>query len=71
MSKRNSDGDVLTNRLSLGLARHQRLLASWIGPAEPAATPPTPQGATDDDDVTANVFGHDRHVAPATLAHRP
>jgi hypothetical protein len=33
MSKRNSDGDVLTNRINLGLAKSQRLLASMIGPA--------------------------------------
>ncbi|KAF2133328.1 hypothetical protein P153DRAFT_274312, partial [Dothidotthia symphoricarpi CBS 119687] len=64
MAKRNSDGDVLTNRLSIGLAKHQSLLASWMGPAE--STPNsntaalTSQDEKEDDDLNANVFGHDR-----------
>ncbi|ORY02947.1 hypothetical protein BCR34DRAFT_447855, partial [Clohesyomyces aquaticus] len=35
MAKRNSEGDVLFNRMSVGVAKGQRLLASWGGlPAE-------------------------------------
>ncbi|KAF2268114.1 hypothetical protein CC78DRAFT_530492 [Lojkania enalia] len=36
MSKRNSESDVLVNRLNVGLAKHQKLLASWLGPKSKA-----------------------------------
>ncbi|KAF2793963.1 hypothetical protein K505DRAFT_200435, partial [Melanomma pulvis-pyrius CBS 109.77] len=32
MAKRNSDGDVLSNKTNVLLAKKQRLLASWLGP---------------------------------------
>lgn len=62
MAKRNNDGDVLTNRLNIGLAKHQSLLASWMGPAESTqnSTAPTSQDEKEDDDLNSNVFGHDR-----------
>jgi hypothetical protein len=31
-SKEPSEGDIVSNRASLALARHQRLVASWLGP---------------------------------------
>jgi hypothetical protein len=52
MSKRNSDGDVLINRLSLGLAKSQRILASMLGPAPEshAISTTTPEPNEDEDD---------------------
>lgn len=32
MSKRNSDGDVLTNKVNLALAKHQKFLSTLLGP---------------------------------------
>jgi hypothetical protein len=32
MSKRNIEGDVLSNRLAVGQAKNQRLLAAMLGP---------------------------------------
>jgi hypothetical protein len=62
MSKRNSDGDVLTNRLSLGLAKHQKLLSSWLGPSTSPGTP-LESGSTprdEQEDEHEQNFGHDR-----------
>jgi hypothetical protein len=61
MSKRNSDGDVLANRLSLGLAKNQKLLASWMG-SEPHAQPADDASKTEDEDVDLKqiLYGHDR-----------
>jgi hypothetical protein len=61
MSKRNSDGDVLANRLSLGLAKNQKLLASWMG-SEPSAQSTEDTSKTEDEDVELkqNFYGHDR-----------
>jgi phosphoribosylaminoimidazole-succinocarboxamide synthase len=33
MSKRNIEGDVLSNRLAVGQAKSQRLLAAMLGPS--------------------------------------
>jgi hypothetical protein len=62
MSKRNSDGDVLSNRLSLGLAKNQKLLASWMGThtnAQPA-TDTSKSEEEEDNDLKQESFGHDR-----------
>ena len=62
MSKRNSDGDVLTNRLSLGLAKHQKLLNSWLGPST-SSSAPAESGSTprdEQDEELEQDFGHDR-----------
>lgn len=62
MSKRNSDGDVLTNRLNLGLAKNQKILASWMGVApESTATTNDTVEQVEDDDLKQN-YGHDRCV---------
>jgi hypothetical protein len=52
MSKRNSDGDVLENKLSLGLAKSQKILASMLGPAPESHANPTttPEYNEDEDD---------------------
>ncbi|KAF2735072.1 hypothetical protein EJ04DRAFT_492382 [Polyplosphaeria fusca] len=61
MSKRNSDGDVLANRLNVGLAKSQRLLASWMGPKDDIE-PQNEQAREiqDDDDLQEQSFGPDR-----------
>jgi hypothetical protein len=63
MSKRNNEGDVLANRLSLGLAKHQKLLASWMG-TQPDAQPANNDSKNEDEDneLKQNFFGHDRYV---------
>jgi hypothetical protein len=61
MSKRNSDGDVLANKLSLGLANRQKLLAAMMGPPEDdPATQGTSKNEEDEDDLVDSGFGHDR-----------
>jgi len=65
MSKRNSDGDVLFNRLAVGVAQEQSLLASLMGGekhVEPANE--TPDTATEDDDL---VFTGDYEQCVARL----
>jgi hypothetical protein len=61
MSKRNNDGDVLANRLSLGLAKNQKLLASWMG-SQPEAQPANETSKIEDEDseLKQEFFGHDR-----------
>lgn len=61
MSKRNSDGDVLANRLSLGMGSRQKLLASLMGPpaADPAANE-TLKIEEEDAELEDVNFGHDR-----------
>lgn len=69
MSKRNSDGDVLTNRLNLGLAKHQKLLASWMG--SPSDTDPVTEGTkppNDDEDLKVD-YGHDRYTSYTPSMH--
>jgi hypothetical protein len=52
MSKRNSDGDVLSNKLSLMQANSQRRLAAMLGPQpESHATAITPTQDDEDDDL--------------------
>ncbi|KAH7380148.1 hypothetical protein BKA66DRAFT_371535, partial [Pyrenochaeta sp. MPI-SDFR-AT-0127] len=60
MSKRNSDGDVIANQLSLIEAKGQKFLASLLGP-QPQSTPAsgTSQDAKEDEDLKED-FGHDR-----------
>lgn len=61
MSKRNSDGDVLANKLSLGLANRQKLLAAMMGPPEgDRATQGTSNNEEEEDDLVDSGFGHDR-----------
>lgn len=61
MAKRNSDGDVLANKLNLGLAKHKSLLASWMGSeSETAATNDTADHSQDDD--LRQDYAHDRYV---------
>lgn len=57
--KSTSDADVLANRISLGLARHQNLLASWNG-MQAASTPSSAKDEQDDEDLKQESFGHDR-----------
>jgi hypothetical protein len=61
MSKNTNDGDVLANRLSLGLAKHQKLLASWMG-SQPDAQPAnnTSKIEEEDSELKQDFFGHDR-----------
>jgi hypothetical protein len=63
MSKRDSEGDVLANRLSLGLAKNQKLLASWMG-TQPDAQPTndTLETEEEDNELKQDFFGHDRYV---------
>lgn len=62
MSKRSSDGDVLSNRLSLGLAKRQKLLASLMGPPEDEpATNDTFKNENEDAELEEVNFGHDRY----------
>jgi len=63
MSKRKTDGDVLVNRLSVGLANHKKLLASWTGlqtEAEPS------NGASheerEEDEFKDEALGHEQCV---------
>jgi hypothetical protein len=65
MSKRTMEGDVLANRLSLGLAKHQKLLSSWMG-AQPDAQPAndTNKIEEEDNELSQGTFGHDRYVFP-------
>ncbi|KAH9871722.1 hypothetical protein J1614_005978 [Plenodomus biglobosus] len=59
MSKRDSDGDVLINKLNLGLAKQKSLLASWMG-TEPVsnATNETEEQFNDED--LKQDYAHDR-----------
>jgi hypothetical protein len=61
MSTKNNDGDVLANRLSLGLAKHQNLLASWMG-SQPNAQPAddTSKNEEEDSELKQDFYGHDR-----------
>lgn len=69
MSKRNSDGDVLTNKLNLGLAKQKSLLASWMG-TEPVSTAPNETEEQFNDDDLKQDYAHDRYVGqPAILLH--
>lgn len=63
MSKRNMDGDVLANKLSLVSAKGQKLLASMLGP-QPDAQPShdAPNEEEKDNDLDRNFSGHDRYV---------
>jgi hypothetical protein len=61
MSKRSSDGDVLSNRLSLGLAKNQKLLASWVGTqTEPEPVKDKSQIEEEDNELKQTNYGHDR-----------
>ncbi|KAH7400598.1 hypothetical protein DE146DRAFT_611501 [Phaeosphaeria sp. MPI-PUGE-AT-0046c] len=61
MSKGNSDGDVLANKLSLGLANRQKLLASLMGPpADASAASETSKNEEEDAELEHINFGHDR-----------
>lgn len=63
MSKRKIDGDVLVNRLSVGLANHKKLLASWTGlqtEAEPHAGASREGG--EEDDFKDEALGHEQCV---------
>jgi len=74
MSKRNLDGDVLGNRVNLGLAKSQKLLASMLGPAPEshATTAAIPEVDEDDYDFKKDfvdpeqcvrrVFNPDAHI---------
>jgi hypothetical protein len=63
MSKRNMEGDILANRLSLGLAKHQKLLSSWMG-TQPDAQPAddTTKIEEEDNELSQGSFGYDRYV---------
>ncbi|KAF2819075.1 hypothetical protein CC86DRAFT_450292 [Ophiobolus disseminans] len=61
MSKRSSEGDVLLNRVSLGIAKHQKLLASWMGTQTDAHTAgDIPNTEEDDDEFKQDLYGPDR-----------
>jgi hypothetical protein len=61
MSKKNSDGDVLANRLSLGLAKHQKLLASWMGSQpDTQLANDTSKNEDEDSELKQDFYGHDR-----------
>jgi hypothetical protein len=63
MSKSKIDGDVLVNRLSVGLANHKKLLASWTGlqtEAEPKNA--TPHEEQEEDDFKDEAFGYEQCV---------
>jgi hypothetical protein len=61
MSKRSSDGDVLSNRLNLGFAKNQKLLASWMGTQVDAQeTNDTSKNEEEDNELKQNNYGHDR-----------
>jgi hypothetical protein len=62
MSKMNNDGDVLANKISLGLAKHQKLQASWTT-SQPEAQPANETSKIEDEDseVKQEFFGHDRY----------
>jgi hypothetical protein len=63
MSKRSSDGDVLSNRLSLGFAKNQKLLASWVGAhTEPEPVKDKSQIEEEDNELKQNHYGHDRYL---------
>jgi hypothetical protein len=52
MSKRNSDGDVLLNRLAVGVAQEQSLLASLMGRGQQVEPPDeTPDAVAEDEDL--------------------
>ncbi|KAF2852150.1 hypothetical protein T440DRAFT_497730 [Plenodomus tracheiphilus IPT5] len=59
MSKRNSDGDVLTNKLNLGLAKQKSLLASWMG-TDPASDATNETEAQFNDEDLKQDYAHDR-----------
>ncbi|CAO2647954.1 Nn.00g088760.m01.CDS01 [Neocucurbitaria sp. VM-36] len=60
MSKGNSDGDVIANRMSLVEAKGQKFLASLLGPqTEPSQTSNGGKDQDEDEDLKS-VFGHDR-----------
>ena len=66
MSKRDSDGDVLTNRLALGLAKNQKLLASWMGEkSEPSSAVNDAAKPQEEDDDLKQDYAHDRYRFPA------
>jgi hypothetical protein len=63
MSKRKIDGDVLVNRLSVGLANHRKLLASWTGlqtEAEPRNG--APQEEREEEEFKDEALGHEQCV---------
>ena len=63
MSKRSSDGDVLTNKVNVGLAKGNRLLASMLGPkAELESVIGKLERGTEHGDLEEEVFGPDRCV---------
>jgi hypothetical protein len=57
------EGDILANRLSLGLAKHQKLLSSWMG-TQPDAQPAndTTKIEEEDNELSQGSFGYDRYV---------
>lgn len=63
MSMRADEGDILANRLNLGLAKNQKLLASWMG-TEPDAQPKNddPKIEEENNELKQDFFGHDRYV---------
>ncbi|KAF1920714.1 hypothetical protein BDU57DRAFT_431377, partial [Ampelomyces quisqualis] len=67
MSKRNSDGDVLANRLSLGLAANQRLLASWMGTSTDQQTTNHTSNTQDEDAELKQLLHPHRLGVGATL----
>ncbi len=61
--KRDNDGDVIANRLSLVEAKGQRLLASMFGSLpEPKETNNGAKSTTDEDEDLKQDSGHDRYV---------
>ncbi len=62
MSKRNSDGDVIANRLSLVEAKGQKFLASLLGPQTEPSQPSNGANPQDEDEDLKEVFGHDRYI---------
>ncbi|KAF1947724.1 hypothetical protein EJ02DRAFT_332514 [Clathrospora elynae] len=61
MSKRNIDGDVITNMLNLGSAKHGKMLASWLGPQpQPDTTSTTVEPQEQDEDLKhKQVYSHE------------
>jgi hypothetical protein len=63
MSKRDSEGDILVNRLNVGLAKHKRLLASWTSydtESEPGESELNKKD--EEDDLKADAFGPEQCV---------
>jgi hypothetical protein len=68
MSKRNSDGDVLFNRLAVGVAQDQSLLASLMGGGQEAEFQHEVHDVENDDD-DLQFDGDDEQCVVAIVAY--